>query len=105
MQHVLRWHLFLKDYNVHLQYVKGETNSLADALSRLPFDERQNPHDSPVPSVFVHKPELADAKTMHKGSSLQEWADEELGSAHTAANDPLACNKGSIACLLFNSNR
>jgi hypothetical protein len=62
--------------------------SLADTLSRLPFDERQNPCDLPVNTV-VHKLELADAKTMHKGSSRQEWADEELGSAHTAPNDLL----------------
>jgi hypothetical protein len=42
--------------------------------TRLPFDERQNPRDSPVHKVFVHKQELADAKTLHEGSSLQEWA-------------------------------
>jgi hypothetical protein len=40
----------------------------------LPFDERPNPHDSPVRKVFVHKQELANAKTLHEGSSLQEWA-------------------------------
>jgi hypothetical protein len=33
-----------------------------------------NPCDSPVCKVFVHKQELADAKTLHNGSSLQEWA-------------------------------
>jgi hypothetical protein len=40
----------------------------------LLFDERQNPCDSLVHKVFVQKQELADAKTLHKGSSLQDWA-------------------------------
>jgi hypothetical protein len=33
---VLRWRLFLEDFGVKLQYIKGEHNHLADALSRLP---------------------------------------------------------------------
>jgi hypothetical protein len=39
-QHVLCWQLFLENYAVQFCYIKGESNSLADALSRLPFDER-----------------------------------------------------------------
>jgi hypothetical protein len=37
--------LFLEDYVVQFHYIKGESNSLTDALSCLPFDERQNPPD------------------------------------------------------------
>jgi hypothetical protein len=42
--------LFLEDYVVKICYIKGESNSLADTLFHLPFDERQNPpdrHDHP----------------------------------------------------------
>jgi RNase H-like domain found in reverse transcriptase len=42
-QHVLCWQLFLEDYAAKFHYIKGESNSPADTLSCLPFDERQNP--------------------------------------------------------------
>jgi hypothetical protein len=35
---VMRWRLFIEEYSPDLQYIKGETNVVADALSRLPKD-------------------------------------------------------------------
>ena len=49
-QRVLRWRLFLEDYGVRFHYIKGESNSLADALSRLPLAERQDTGNT-APSV------------------------------------------------------
>ena len=45
-QWVMHWHLFLEEFNPQFHYIKGETNTLADALSRLPRKE-----DESVPGI------------------------------------------------------
>jgi hypothetical protein len=41
-QRVLRWRLYIEEFNPQVSYVPGSTNTLADALSRLPRMEGQS---------------------------------------------------------------
>ena len=43
---VIRWRLYSEEYSPDLQYIKGESNVVADALSRLEMDEEPNPHEA-----------------------------------------------------------
>ena len=37
---VMRWRLYIEEYSPDLQYIKGENNVMADALSRLDCEEK-----------------------------------------------------------------
>ena len=40
----MRWFLLLQEYNVDIRYVKGVDNTVADAISRLDYCPKINPH-------------------------------------------------------------
>jgi len=42
---VHRWRLLLNEYDVDIKYIKGENNTVADAISRLDYCPKENPHD------------------------------------------------------------
>jgi hypothetical protein len=41
---VLRWRLLLNEFDVQIDYIKGENNTVADAISRLDYCPKSNPH-------------------------------------------------------------
>ena len=43
---VYRWRLLLEEYNPEIVYIKGEDNTVADAISRLKYDPTKNVKDS-----------------------------------------------------------
>ena len=42
-EHVMRWRLVLEEYGPELIYIKGESNIIADALSRIDLNSNQTP--------------------------------------------------------------
>ena len=51
VERVMRWRLILEEFGLDLQYTKGETNIVADALSRLPITE--SPDESSIPTTYA----------------------------------------------------
>ena len=41
---VMQWRLYIEEYSLELQYIKGEKNVVADTLSRLDMDEKPSLH-------------------------------------------------------------
>ena len=62
-QRVMRWRLFLEDYAPEFHYIKGEHNTLADSMSRLPHSERQSDKVVSQPSAPEASENLSSQKS------------------------------------------
>ena len=60
LDRVMQWRLYIKEYSPDLQYIQGDTNVVADALSRLNMGPCPNPEKALVtkercnPSVLLY---------------------------------------------------
>jgi hypothetical protein len=116
-QRVIRWRLFLEEFAPTFHYIKGETNTLADALSRtladalscLPFSERQNAlpinatssndtlddsfysmaiDDPSLLDYFVHLPEQAGLPSVLTYENIAEAQAQDAELLQFVANEP-----------------
>jgi hypothetical protein len=70
-QRVLRWRLYLEEFNPIFHYVEGEKNTLADALSRLPHVEGQTAEDDGIFSDnWDNPPQINASDTEQDGDKL-----------------------------------
>ncbi|CAB0030504.1 unnamed protein product [Trichogramma brassicae] len=51
-----RWMLAIQDYDLHMTYVRGKDNGLADALSRLPGHRPDDGHELSIASIAIRAP-------------------------------------------------
>lgn len=62
---------YLSQYEHSITYIKGEDNTMADALSRLPIDE--TPEPLPITATFTIENDPKLFNKIHKGYSHDTW--------------------------------
>ena len=50
---VYRWRLLLEEYNPEIVYIKGEDNTVADAISRLEYDPTTTKNVKDLSFIFI----------------------------------------------------
>lgn len=80
-ERVMRWRLILEEYGPELHYIKGEKNVVADALSRLNFDQDFSTGQMSVERVselFAFKAEETEYPLAYTDIRDAQQQDEEL---------------------------
>jgi len=64
----LRWQEYMSQYDLHFNYIRGEDNTVADALSRLPADAFPNEEtETHLCAIFTISPDKSFLKRIKKG--------------------------------------
>ena len=110
-ERVMRWRLVLEEFGPDLQYIKGERNIVADALSRLEIDDDQEifnisecfgfddddlpPNSFPIRYKDIAKEQKANAALQRKLKTHKDYSEATFRGGD---NDHiLICHNGKIA--------
>jgi transposase InsO family protein len=110
-ERVMRWRLVLEEFGPDLQYIKGERNVVADALSRLEIDDEQeifnisecfgyDDDDLPPSSFPLRYKDIAKAQLDNPALLLKLKTNKDFSEATFRGGDKehkLICHNGKIA--------
>jgi hypothetical protein len=112
-EHLMRWRLVLEEFGPDLQYIKGERNVVADALSRLEIDDDQEifnisecfgyddddlPHSSfPLRYKDIAKAQRANPALQQKLKNKKNYSEATFRGGDK--EHILICHNGKIALL------
>ena len=110
-ERVMRWRLVLEEFGPDLQYIKGERNVVADALSRLEIDDNQeifnisecfgyDDDDLPPSSYPIRYKDIAKAQADRPALQLKLTTHKGYHKATFRGGDKdyeLICHKGKIS--------
>ncbi len=111
-ERVMRWRLVLEEFGPDLQYIKGERNVVADALSRLEIDDEQeifnisecfgyDDDDLPPSSFPLRHKDIAKAQSDNLALLLKLRTNKDFSEATFRGGDEeheLMCHNGKTLC-------